>query len=128
MHFELSPAICCNFNQSKVLSSGNGLKHLKIERKDSVSVFTNHSQEQSLSFSSRFVRLNVTQLLLAEPLGMLHAAQSYSTLSDIGNFVALTSFRVKVAPQHLHWTDSISPGPCVLLIWRLGLYSHSMID
>ena len=41
-------------------------RHVKIEtdRGSAGPVFTNHSQEYSLSFYPRFVNLNVTQLLI----------------------------------------------------------------
>ena len=91
MHFKMSSATCFNLDQSKILSSGNGVNSLDeamlrsthYKRFDiqslvlfyfeatlppltwsSGSVFTNHYQECSLSFSPRFVNLNVTQLLI----------------------------------------------------------------
>ena len=53
----MSSAICFNFDQSKILSSGNGLiKYIK--RNDACafirSVSSKHPQERSLSFSPRF--------------------------------------------------------------------------
>ena len=46
MHIELSSAICFNLDQSKVLSSGNGLNSTKLkEFADNNSIFDENSRE-----------------------------------------------------------------------------------